>query len=638
MPMNKLRSYHFSMNSLMLILVLWTGQSAAGEEDKYMAVNGAALTADKCLNCHARPGPWPDVNRLSKLTSEEVYRVITAGLMRELAIGLNDAERQAIAAYIGNLNPEKASPASGGLCQAGSAEIRKSRKDAGSLPGRSPGSWNDRYVRDVNLTRSQVAGMKLKWSFVFPDTGPFTSAGSEPTVVDGRLYIGNLNGMVYALDAKTGCTYWSFKARTHVRSNIAVWGDALVFADYETNVYALAAETGALRWLHRADEQPSARMNGALTLHDGVVYVPVSSNQEFTVAWQQDTPCCSFRGMVVAIDAATGKRKWKTSLIDEPLQELGVNANGVKRYGPSGLAVYSTPTVDRKRQLLYIPTGNQLTEPRVAGADAVIALDLDDGKKRWVKAFVPETFQHGDIWNAGCEAELMFNETESLCPPMNAEREGDRDISAPVVLKTLAGGKDVLLVGTKDGVLFSIDPDNEGAILWQSRIGRQLPGQGPVFGGIEHGIAVDDHYAYVPIADMVLLQGISDGSMARVDIASGKILWQKKAAGDTCKDKPFGCNSSYMAAPTLVGQVLFAGSNDGILRAFDTNNGNVIWSFDTTRRFKGVNGLTGSGGSMGRYGPTIANGMLYQSSGYGHLGVAMPGNVLLAFEIPEVEP
>ncbi|MBT7952326.1 MAG: PQQ-binding-like beta-propeller repeat protein [Gammaproteobacteria bacterium] len=605
------------------------------EQVKHTAIDAAGLYAEKCLLCHARPGPWPDAAGLSKLSTEEVYRVLTAGLMREIANDLNDAERQSIANYVGGLNPDKPSLASGGLCSKDHKDKTHSQAASGNWFGWSVDNGNDRYVRDISLSKSQVSGLKLKWSFVFPDTAPFTSASNQPTVVDGRLYIGNMNSMVYALDANTGCTHWSFKARSHVRSVIAVSGETLVFADYETNVYVLDAQSGAIRWIERADEQPSARVNGNVALHNGVVYVPISSNQEFTVSFRPEASCCSFRGMIVAFDVKTGKKLWKTSLIDEPLQELGPNAKGVMRYGPSGVAVWSVPTIDIKRQLLYVTTANQLTEPRVEESDAVVALDLNTGKKQWVKSLVPAAYQQGDIWNSGCESEMMFNESESHCPPVNVKHEGDREIGAPAVLKTLANGEDALLVGTKDGYLYALNPDSEGELLWQLRLGTLDPGRGPIFGGIEHGIAVDDKYAYVPIADISFVQQTSKGSMARVELETGKLVWQKKAASDTCKDKPFGCNNGYMGAPTVVGNILFAGSADGNLRAFDASNGKIVWSYDTVRQYTGVNGLKGSGGAINRNGPTIANGMLYQTSGYGHLAMGMPGNVLLAFEIPE---
>lgn len=638
----KFRHLNLLVYGITFCLALWAGPltpDQTGVEQPVQAqhkpINAAGLFAENCLICHGQPGPWVSIQGMARLTSEEVYRVLWSGLMRELAIGLTDAERKAIASYVGGLGPDKPSPKSGGICSSSNKRATGSHINTVNWSGWSPGPNNDRHVRDVKLSSSQVAGLTLKWSFVFPDTAPFTSASTQPTIVDGRLYIGNMNGMVYALDANTGCTYWSFKAKTHIRSTIAVSGDTLVFADYETNVYALDAQTGALRWSARADEQPSSRVNGNVSLHNGVVYVPIASNHEFTVSWREETACCSFQGVMVAFDVASGNRIWKTQLIDEPLRELGPNSKGVMRYGPSGVSVFSVPTIDVKRQLLYLTTGNQFTEPKIAEGDAVIALDLNSGEKRWTKSFVPEAFEQGDIWHGGCEAAAVFGGTvENHCPPVNPDREGDREIGAPAVLKTLENGKDVLLVGTKDGVLYSIDPDREGAVLWQIRL-SSYKSEKRFTWGIEHGIAVDDKYVYAPIADISPLEGTANSSMARVDLETGKLLWQKKAAGDTCNNKPFGCLNTYMAAPTVAGSVLFIGSADGNLRALDTDNGRVIWTYDTAKEFSGVNGLKGSGGSIMRTSPTIVNGMLYQTSGYGFLAQAMPGNVLLAFEIPE---
>ena len=620
---------------LIISLVAWSGYLTAEQVDKtgQKTIDAAGLFAEKCLQCHARPGPWPDIAGMAKLEAEEIYRVLSAGLMRELANGLDDAQRKAIAGYVAGLNPSKPSLASGRLCNDMS---NPETQDTASIGWRgwSLDTGNTRHVRDIKLSEAQVSGLRLKWSFVFPDTAPFTSTGNQPTVVGNRLYIGSVNGMVYALDADTGCTHWSFKAKAGIRTAVAVTGDRIVFADYETNVYALDAQTGALYWVSRADNQPSARVNGNVATQAGVVYVPISSNQEFTVSFLADTPCCSFQGSVVAFDVSTGRQIWKTSLIDEPLRELGVNYTGVKRYGPSGVSVWSVPTIDVKRQLLYVTTGNQFTEPAVPEADAIVALDLKSGDRRWVKSFAPADFGGIDIWNGGCEAKVLFN-TENTCPPMNDKHEGDREIGSPAVIKPLANGKDVLLVGTKEGVLYAIDPDQKGAVQWQVLLSKIPPGRGPIFGGIQYGFAVDNKHVYVPISDVSLIDQISLGNMVSVALETGKLVWEMPGATNTCQDKPFGCNNSYMAAPTIADSFVFTGASDGVLRAFDASNGRIIWSYDTFREFTGVNGLKGKGGSIIRGGPAIVNSMLYQTSGYGHLAMGMPGNVLLAFEFPE---
>ncbi len=596
-------------------------------------IDVVTLLSERCLTCHARPGPWPNIAAMARLSSEEIYHTLWAGLMRELADGLSDAERKALARYISGLSADKPSLASGGHCSNVTESLGAKSGQSADWPGWSISSSNDRHVPDAALDPSRFGGLRLKWAFVFPEAALYTSASNQPTVVGDRLYVGNTNGMVYALDAKSGCTHWSFKARSHVRSTVAVSGDTVVFADYETNVYALDAATGSLRWVARADEQPSARMNGNVTVENGVLYVPISTNQEFTVSALLTTPCCSFNGAIAAFSIDNGALLWKTYLIDEPLMELGVNEQGVKRYGPAGVGVWSVPTVDTRRQLLYVTTGNQHTEPPVEESDALVALDLNTGEKKWVRSFVPERFEAGDIWHGGCAGLVL--DTTDLCSPTNPQAKGDREIGAPAVLKTLPNGQDIVLVGTKDGVLFGLDPDRQGALLWEIRLGQVLPDEGPIFGGIQFGFAADDHRAYVPIADMRPVQGTAVGNMTSVDLQTGKLVWENPAPTDSCIDKPPVCNNGYMSPPTVAGSLVFAGSNDGYLRAFDSRDGKLLWAYDTARAYDGVNGLSGTGGAIARSGPTITGNMLFQTSGYGHFSIGMPGNVLLAFEFEE---
>ena len=434
------------------------------------------------------------------------------------------------------------------------------------------------------------------------------------------------------MDAKSGCVYWSFKARTGVRSAIVIVGKLALFGDYENNVYAVDALSGSLVWIDRADEQPSARINGNLIVHDDMVYVPISSNQEFVNALDPALPCCSFRGSIVAYEIKTGRRIWKTNTIDQPLLNLGQNSAGVKRYGPSGGAVWSVSTVDAKRNLLYVGTSNQYTGPVVKESDAVIAFDLKTGKKKWVKNFAPERTGGVDVWNGGCVG--ILGDPAEECPEDNVSGVGDWDLGSPVVLQTREDGREIMLVGSKEGMLFALDPDNSGEMLWAQRVGKIMSVKGPSFGGIEHGISADRKRAYVPISDIDVVEGHSDGSLVAVDLMNGDILWRTKIPEGVCKGKPEQCSKALTAPSTVVNGVVFAAANDGVLRIYDTESGEVIWSYDTAVTISGVNGLTGFGGSISRSGTTVVDGMFFQTSGYGQ-GLGMPGHVLYAFEVPQ---
>ena len=377
---------------------------------------------------------------------------------------------------------------------------------------------------------------------------------------------------------------------------------------------------------------PRRGVNGSVTVHDGRVFVPVSTNQGFVNALDPRLPCCTFQGTVTAFDARTGKRLWQARLVDAPVRELGRSPSGTMRYGPSGGSVWSVPTVDARRGLLYVGTGNQKTGPPIPESDAVLALDLATGEKRWTRSFAPRRFGGMDIWNGGCVG--VFADPEEECPPENESLEGDRDIGAPVVLQTRKDGLEILLVASKDGMLHALDPDRDGEVVWETRVGRIIHIRGPSFGGVEHGIAADRERAYVPIADIDVMENTAAGSLVAVKPRFGgnRLARQGQRTAGAAASRGVAI-PSMTSPPTVAGEVVFAGANDGVLRAYDRGTGEIVWRFDTVFDVKGVNGLTGSGGSISRGGTALVDGMFFQSSGYGQ-GLGMPGNVVFAFEIP----
>ena len=189
-----------------------------------------------------------------------------------------------------------------------------------------------------------MRGLKLKWAFGFDGD---VIAFAPPTVIDGQLFVGSAAGLVHAMRAKTGCLQWVFQANGPVRSSILVvpLGSeyALLFGDMTGWFYAVKAETGKLLWKVQVDTHDSTRLTGGPVAHQGTVYVPVSSWEE-TRSGDPEYACCTFRGSVVALDSATGKRIWKTHTIDEqPIVPGQKNSAGIVIVGPSGAPVWNTP-------------------------------------------------------------------------------------------------------------------------------------------------------------------------------------------------------------------------------------------------------------------------------------------------------
>ena len=573
--------------------------------------DAAAIFARECSTCHdgsaGSRAPAPDI--LRQRSPEAIMSALTMGGMRPQGARLSGIERRAIAEYLsGRALGGDVTGASVGRCT--SLPPLGDPASGPSWTSWAPSPGNTRLQSDKNagITAEQVPHLTLKWAFGFPDA---TSAWSQPTVAGSRLFVGSQNGTVYSLDRKSGCIAWTFTAKSGVRTALTFGPQpgsrayAVYFGDTGANLYALDAATGKLLWSRKADEHLHARITGTPTLANNVLYVPVSSIEE-TGASQQGYECCTFRGSLSAIDVRTGRVIWKTYTVDEP-RPVGKNAAGVTLWGPSGVGIWAAPTVDAKRGVVYASSGNTYSAPEQKTGDAVIAFELQTGRIKWVKQLTTADVFGCRAGNANC-----------------GEKAGpDADLATPAMLVTSAGGKDVIVVGQKNGMTYALDPEKEGAVIWEYRAG-----QGSIWGGIQWGGAVDETNAYFPVSD---IRTPKPGGLHAVNLATGEQAWYVPPPPLKCGGGA-GCSAALLSAPTVIPGVLFSGSNDGALRAHSTRDGSIIWEFDTNREFKTLNGVPAGGGAIQGPGPTIAGGMLYLNSGYGdHAG--RPGNVLLAFEV-----
>ena len=458
----------------------------------------------------------------------------------------------------------------------------------------------------AGLAATDIPKLKLKWAFGLPDG---KSMYSQPAVAFGRVYVGNDNGVVYSLDAKTGCAYWAYQADMFGRfAPIAapIAGHpgtryAIFFVTRSTTAYALDAHDGKLLW----KEQIRTGLNNlsaTAAYHDGRLYVPLSGT-ETLVGADLKYECCRSRGAVAALDANTGKVLWHTESIAEPLQKLGENGNGVERWGPAGASVWNTPTVDAKRGLVYVGTGNSFGRIAAATSDSILALRMTDGKMIWHH----QEFQ-GDAFMARCQA---TNGADSNCP----EKLGpDYDFGGSSAILQTVNGKDVLLAAGKGGVAIALDPDQEGKLLWRTQLWES---QAPSASGlVVWGGAADGTHVYYPLQQ-------PGGGLKALDLRSGKVDWN--AAIDADRRGQAGPASAIPGA-------VFTGGWDGILRAVD-GSGKVIWTFNAVRDFDTVNHVPAKGGSFGSAGPVIVGGMVFAASGYPGTLRGTPGNVLLAFGV-----
>src|SRR5439155_22579351 len=305
-------------------------------------------------------------------------------------------------------------------------------------------------------------------------------------------------------------------------------------------LYAIDPTSRSLHWKTTIDSHPAARITGSPVLFKDRLYVPVSSGEE-GAALDPKYPCCSFRGSVVALDARSGKQIWKTYTIPDAPKPTGRRSSaGTELWGAAGAAVWSPPTIDPQRGAIYVATGNSYSDQDSPYSDAVIAFDMASGRMLWSRQLMPN-----DRWNIGCVAPDKSN-----CPPHPGD---DFDFGAPPILRSLADGTRLLIVGQKSGIIHALDPDHEGKIVWQTRIA-----QGSPLGGVEWGGGADDNLVYYPRSDWQDSKYDAGGGLFALRIATGEKVWYappvKPAA--SCATSP-GCSAAQMAPVTVIPGAVF---------------------------------------------------------------------------------
>ena len=626
--------------SLLLLLLSVNVPAASGQTQQGTTQDGEALYAERCAKCHESGVPRA-ANReaLRRLSPDAIRLALTTGTMRTQGAELTPAQIDTLARLLGATALDKPSPSGDNACPASPASSFANALDRPQWNGWGANLSQHRFqpADTARLPADQVPRLKLKWAFGFPGVN---RAFAQPTVVGGRVFVGSATGIVYSLNAGSGCQHWSFKADAPVRAAITIGqgsGTAAgkwmaYFGDQSATMYAVDALTGELLWKRRVDEFIGAVITGAPTLAEGTLYVATSSGEE-VIGANPKYECCKFRGSVSALNAATGEVRWKSFTIPEEPKPVRKNKQGVQLWGPSGAAVWSSPTVDLKRGAVYVTTGDSYSDPPATTSDAFVAFDLKTGKLLWSRQTTA-----GDAYTVDCGfPEAM----RTNCPEANGP---DFDFGSSPILVELPNGRASLIAGQKSGVVHAVDPDRNGAILWQTRVGK-----GGTLGGVQWGSAFDGRHVYVAVSDAqpelaqagtpgaqptvfglpMRLNVQGGGGLFALNPGTGQLMWTKPHPG--CGG-PSACSPAQSAAVTAIPGVVFSGGLDGHLRAYAAEDGNIIWDIDTAQAYKTVNGVPANGGSLDGPGPVVVEGMVFVNSGYAFVG-GMPGNVLLAFSV-----
>ena len=613
-----------------------------------------------CASCHGMATPIapnaPPMTTLQQMSPDAIYRALTAGPMVPMATNMTDADKRNVSEALSGRRLG-VGDLSASVIKQHSCSTNSTLKDLGSEPawnGWSIGTSNTRYApaKIAGLSPGQVSRLKLKWVFGVPGA---SSLYDQPTIVGGRVYFGSDAGQIFSIDANSGCVYWAFQADSGVRGSVTLASlkagspQLVFFGDIRANAYAINASTGELVWKTHTDLHPEARISASVVFYNGRLYVPIAALEEVSGA-QATHICCTTRGAVTALDAMTGKVLWETHVITEPAKLIGKNGAGTDVMGPSGGSVWNTPTIDPKRNALYVGTGNGFTGPPTKGTNAIFAMDLDTGKVKWT--FQPHPHNLGiDLWHGGCPTRVPGNHpAPAPAPPAGAPRRTptnygpescsptgwapDWDFSAPPILATLTDGRNLLIAGSKSGTVYALDPDHEGAVVWTQDVSRTLPGGG---GDVVFGGATDGKDVYFNLR--------TTGGVVALDIATGTEKWYTPVTSAPAATQPGLANApatsergpNYASAgTTLIPGVVLSGQVNGMLRAYSAYSGKLIWEYDTQRSYeKTVDDIPATGGAIGQGGPVAVNGTLFVMSGYIGYQHGAPGNALLAFTTGE---
>ncbi len=564
-----------------------------------------------CRNCHKDSGiaQAPDATILSTMTPKSIVAALRAGKMRLQASALNDSEKTQVAEWITQsliVNEEMPKDAFTQF------KLSTGKNDYSGWGGNLEGT-GFRTLTQTGINTLNLSSLHFKWAFAFAGA---TVVRSKPAVVGDWLIVGGQFGELYALNKKTGKIGWKFAASAAIRGAIVIEekGEKVTayFADFSTNVYAINARNGKLIWDKRAGFDQQSSVTGSVAIYNGYVYVPISSI-EVAMAANGNYSCCTSSGGVVALSSATGQEIWRHRVLPTA-RVTGKKKNGGLFFGPSGAPVWCSPTVDAKRGLLYLGTGENYSMPSSGSSDAIQALDLKTGRLVW-------NFQStkNDIYNLACP---YFNN----CPWKPGP---DLDFGMAPLLVKRPDGKDILVAGQKAGLVFALSPST-GKVIWKRRIGK-----GGALGGVHWGMAADAQHVYAANADNLAGLDLSDTSIKpspglyALDLSTGNIAW--KAGSPDCMDKSqcFDCNS---AAPAVIPGIVFAGGLGGHIRAYSSKDGKLLWDFNTIQNYETTDGLKGKGGAIDGPAPVMSGGFLYVNSGYGMFGEA-PGNVIICFSV-----
>lgn len=470
----------------------------------------------------------------------------------------------------------------------------------------APANWpaydrtlaGDRYAPLTEISRANVARLRLECTYTLPEVGAFETG---PIVVDGTMYF-TTDERSFAIDAATCKPKWTHFRRSsrpsllHVDRGFAYLAGRLFRGTSDGHVIALEASTGRELWDHTIEPNgPGVSIPMAPIAADGKVFVGNAGGDNAGVT-----------GHVYALDARDGHLLWSFDVVPASVRDSWTNT----RLPITGGAFWTSFTFDRAKGILYVPAGNPAPDfdslDRTGAdlySDSIIALDAATGRM------------------------IAYNQ-------LVRHDSHDWDVDSPPTLVTTKSGREIIASANKDGLLSILDrggvelampvPSGGGTTvipllsqtptttrtnvsesLSRSRAVRFCPG---IMGGVEWNgaaysplsnslfVAAVDWCARVqivrhlkvpprgqiwfgsaiPMAKMFDPASAARGRISAFDAESGSLRWQLETPHPMLAG----------VTPTASG-LLFAADLGGVIYAIDQRSGRVLWQASTGQAIGG---------------------------------------------------
>ncbi len=594
---------------------------------------GKAVYDKNCAACHAAPEPGsrtPPFASLHKLSASTIATALTSGVMKSIGVGLDRRDLRDVVAYLAAPEaPVGTAWIDDNMCAADKRGVDLSARPAQVGYGVDTDNSRKMTAAQAGFTGKQAANLEVAWTLAMPKTSGIRGQG---VVVGSTLFYpaGQANYLL-ALDTGTGCVKWATPTVSGLRNSLA-YGRlgsrgpmAVVGGGGDGKLVAFDAKTGKMVWAVDPRHDKTVPLSGSAIFAGDRIVVPISAI-DVANAMRPNFECCKGHGAVALLQASDGKVLWTWHTMEQARSLGRKNSLGVDLYGPSGAPIWSSPSVDLKKGVVYTATGENTSPPATGTSDSLVAIDLATGKQKWVFQALAN-----DVWNMACPVGPPAPGA-ALKPNCFFGAEGsamrDHDFGGgPVIWR--GKGRELILGGQKSGDVWAVDSAT-GKQVWHHQFGKGTP-----LGGVHWGIATDGVRAFAPIADPGVPAPVGAAGLYAVDIATGKVAWSWKASAD-CeagrKARVSSCAERFgiSAPPLVVDGAVIAGGLDGRVYVFDATSGRLLSTHDTAVAYKGVNKLAGNGGSIDAAGPFAGGGMLFVGSGYGSFG-QQAGNVLVAF-------